>query len=664
MASHFFETSVTLITFVLGGKWMQALAVKRTSQALSKLMQLQAKTAVKITPLQAMGKFDPLVDRYEEHVVDIEQIQMGDMVKVIRGASVPADGKIVAGEVSIDESMVTGESVPVFKTPGSVVIGGTICVEAAGAAFVEVTGVGSSTALAQIVQLVSDAQTRAVPVQAYADKIASIFVPVVCVVSVLTFAVWYTLIQFHVVPEEWYRGLGEDPLTFAIMFGIACLVISCPCALGLATPTAVMSGTGVGASLGVLIKGGEALETASHVDAVIFDKTGTLTKGTPAVVDFSKVNEPKGLSVPQGVTMDDYVLWLFASLEKTSEHPLAAAVVKYADRKIQSSFLNKNQYAQPAEFQAVTGRGASAVVAGVRVAAGNRAFCGILGIPISGPVEQRMALIENEGKTAILGVINGQVVVVMGIADEVKPEAKSSIAYLRKQMNVDVWMVTGDNRRTAHAISRQLGLPSNRVIAEAMPATKVEQVRRLQSEGFKVAMIGDGVNDSPALAQADIGMSIGSGAEIAAEASDMVLVKGAVSDVVVALHLSRVIFRRIQLNLLWSLLYNCLGVPVAAGVFFPLIQTRLPPTVAALAMALSSVSVVLSSLALRLYRPPSIEKELARAQRGWWGQHRRASVRSQLEELEQPLLLHSHGSSSSYHAVGDDSIETMEHGCH
>lgn len=528
-----------------------------------------------------------------------------------------------------------------LKTKGAVVLGGTICSESsqeAGASFVQVTGVGSNTALSQILQLVQDAQNRQVPIQNLADTIAGVFVPTVVILSILTFMAWYALVQSGVVPASWLPE-GESPATFSLLFGISCLVISCPCALGLATPTAVMVGTGIGAKQGVLMKGGETLELASQVDSVVFDKTGTLTVAKPAITDFevavqdkvfwadimgrSKETAAKDFAGLPTKNVEACLLWLLGSLERNSEHLLALAVVEYAVKKllerdaideemasvgsVESLDASAVEFAQPSNFVAMTGRGASGTILGeIDVSVGNRAFCDIQGFAINGAIEDSMQRLERQGKTAIVAAVNGTVALVLGIADELKPDAAASITYLKEHMGVDVWMVTGDNRRTARAIARQLQLPSDRVIAEALPVAKVEKVQELQSLGHVVAMVGDGVNDSPALVQADVGLSMGTGAEIAAEASDMVLVRGNVTDICTALDLSRVIFRRIQLNLMWSLVYNCLSIPLAAGVFFPLFHTRLPPTVAALAMALSSVSVVASSLALRLYRPPTV----------------------------------------------------------
>jgi Cu+-exporting ATPase len=562
---RFFETSAVLFCFVLLGKWMNAMAVCRTSEALTSLMKLQAKTAVKVTPDNKthIERWNPLVDSYQENIVPIQNIHPGDIVKVLKGASVPADGVLLHGEMSVDESMITGESFPVLKTPGSVVLGGTICVETGSgsleakdvtaAAFVRVTGVGSSTALAQIVQLVQAAQSRQVPIQSLADSISSVFVPTVVSISFVTFLIWYGCCKSGLVPAAWYEG--ESPATFSLLFGIACLVISCPCALGLATPTAVMVGTGVGAGHGVLMKGGETLEAASNVDTVIFDKTGTLTCGKPAVTNFTRVVPDQVLleimdsTETKNMGVDNFLIWLLGSLERNSEHPLAAAIVSFAEIKLEA-LLEDTGFAQPSNFLALTGRGASAMINGkIKVSLGNRAFAARENMKVTEQVEEYLQEIEKEGETAILAGVNGTVCAVLGVADQLKDEASASVEYL-KEMGLDVWMVTGDSKRTADAIAEKLNLPPNRVVSEALPFSKVEQVRKLQSEGRIVAMVGDGVNDSPALAEANVGMSMGTGAEIATEASDMVLVSGKVSDVCTALDLSKVIFRRIQVSFL------------------------------------------------------------------------------------------------------------------
>ncbi|CAB9520288.1 Copper-transporting ATPase 1 (Fragment) [Seminavis robusta] len=663
--SHFFETSAVLICFVLLGKWMQAVAVHRTSDALSHLMQLQPSTAIRVVPVEATKNgdgitWDPMTEAYREEVVPTDQLQRGDFVKIVPGASLPADGVVLAGELAVDESMVTGESLPVLKTKSSVVLGGTVCVEssttttgettvretteqadaenpstkAGQVAFCEVTGVGSSTALAQIIQLVQDAQASKVPMQNFADTVSSVFVPVVATLSLITFLVWYALCSSGVVPEEWYSRLDEDAATFSLMFGIATLVISCPCALGLAVPTAIMVGTGVGAKLGVLMKGGEAFEAASQVSAVVLDKTGTVTTGKPAVTDFlllqksgnagedgcgnAQRKSPPSLLDEKPLSKET-ILWLLGSLERSSEHPLAKAIVSHAEEVLSQSikgpaYLEKNPFLQPSEFRSMTGRGASGYLTipgrddkRYFVAVGNRAFFATLDIELTMEIDNQMKELEEQGKTAILAAVNYEFTVLLGVADELKPDAAAAVAYLRNEMKIDVWMVTGDNARTAQAIARQLNLPPQRVVSEALPNAKVYQVKKLQQQGKIVAHVGDGINDSPALAQANVGISMGTGAAIAAEASDMVLVRGQyVADVCIALDLCRSIFARIQWNLVWSLIYNCLGIPLAAGVSFPLLHARLPPTVAALAMALSSVSVVFSSLALRLYKPPVI----------------------------------------------------------
>lgn len=369
----------------------------------------------------------------------------------------------------------------------------------------------------------------------------------------------------------------------------------------------------MGANQGILFKGGETLEMASKVDSVVFDKTGTLTKGKPAITDFkmmigdddfwSSIEDKSELPV---TTTKECLLWLLGSLERNSEHPLAGAVVAYAEEHL----AQESPFGQPSNFVALTGRGASGSInENIKVGVGNRTFAELQGLEISRQVEDTMQRFERQGKTAIVAAVNSSICVVMGIADELKADAAKSVKYLKEEMGVDVWMVTGDNRRTARAIARQLELPMDRVVAEALPVAKVEKVQKLQDEGRIVAMVGDGVNDSPALAQANVGLSLGTGAEIAVEASDIVLIRGNVVDVCTALHLSRVIVRRIRLNLVWSLLYNCLSIPLAAGVFYPFLHARLPPTAAALAMALSSVSVVLSSLSLRLYRAPEVLEE-------------------------------------------------------
>lgn len=603
--AHFFETSAVLISFVLLGKWMQLRAVRKTSSALEKLMGLAAKSALVIVPREvASSEFDPAVHMYDERDVPVELVQRFDVVKVIRGSSIPADGKVLSGDLTVNESMITGEPMPVYKTVDSSLVGGTIVTE--GTAFMTVERVGRDTSLSKICRMVEEAAASQAPIQLFADKVSSIFVPLVVATSIITFITWISLCSLGVVPEEWYAG--GSIVNFSLLFAIAVMVISCPCALGLATPTAVMVGTGVGASHGILIKGGEQLQHASEIDAIIFDKTGTLTQGKPVVSDFLRItNVPEGHEKVK-IMSDKEVLWILGSLERNSEHPLASAIVSYAEQRIPEKWLQEKPFVDPSNFIAVTGKGVSGEVESMSLAIGNRAYAQEfhVGLQLTEEIEQEMVKIESVGKTAVLAIIDGVVAAVVGISDAMKEDSIPSIRYLREEKNIEVWLVTGDNTRTASAVADKLGLPMKYVLAEAAPEAKLEKVKSLQREGKVVAMVGDGINDSPALAQADVGISIGSGTEIAAEAADMVLVKGNVADVCSAIDLSRTIFRRIRLNYLWALLYNCLGIPIAAGVFYPIVQVRLPPAVAAVAMALSSISVVVSSLALKLYKPPDI----------------------------------------------------------
>jgi len=661
---RFFETSAVLITFVLLGKWMNAMAVRKTSQALTQLMKLQSKTAIKVTTTSSIELWNPLRDAYSEETVPIQKVKPGDIVKILRGANIPADGVVLHGELTVDQSMITGESIPVLKSPGDDVLGGTICAETGtmseggkedhaltAAAFVRVTGVGADSALSQIVHMVQEAQSKQVPIQKLADSIASVFVPVVVIFSLLTFLAWWACCKAGVVPSGWYGE--EKPIAFSLMFGIAALVISCPCALGLATPTAVMVGTGVGASHGILMKGGETLEVASKANVVLFDKTGTLTRGKPAVTDFTRLASDEFLRSLMSrqsmgdshMSTDDYLVWLLGSLERNSEHILATAIVKFTEKKIES-VLRSEPFAQPTDFVAMTGRGASGVINGdIKVAIGNRSFAERENMIIHSEVEDCLQRLESEGKTAILAGINGTVCAVLGIADEIKTEAPQTVRYLQS-LGMDIWMVTGDSKRTARAIASQLNLPEDRVIAEALPNSKIEQVRKLQREGKIVCMVGDGVNDAPALAEADVGISMGTGSDIAAEASDMVLVGGNVAGTCTALHLSRAIFRRIQWNFAFSMGYNIFCIPLAAGVLFPFFHMRLPPTIAAIAMALSSVSVVFSSLALRLYRPPNIAAT--------------ASKSSQKYKIPKILRLGRARDEQEYKLVGQDSSDDLE----
>mmetsp|Transcript_18454 Transcript_18454/g.36929 ORF Transcript_18454/g.36929 Transcript_18454/m.36929 type:complete len:975 (-) Transcript_18454:67-2991(-) len=587
MGSHFFETSAVLISFVLLGKYLQAVATRSTSKAIDKLCKLTPGTAT-----LCVGKGGEDLEEWPKDMKDVDEVQIpsyavqrGDFLKVIRGSAAPCDGSVVEGTCSMDESMVTGESLPVLKIVDGDVIGGTVAVE--GTCYIKAENVGDDTALSQIVQLMVRAQGAKAPIQQFADDISAVFVPVVLCCFALTFSVWLLVTYTGAAPAKWYEDQGE--FMFSFLFAIATLVIACPCALGLAAPTAVMVGTGVGAKNGILIKGGEGLEKLARVKAIVFDKTGTLTMGKPEVDAFVDLKE-----------MGEDLLYYVGCAEKSSEHPLAVAVVRYCEEKLDG----KRALFSPPDFKAITGKGVSCAVDGKAVMIGNRSFMATRGLQVdeAGPVEKRLVEMENEGQTAILVSVDDEICAIVGISDQLKPDSAQTIKRLQA-MNVDCWMVTGDNKRTAEAIAKRVGLSEANIIAEALPAGKVIKVESLQSEGKAVAMVGDGINDSPALVQADVGIAIGAGTEIAIEAADMVLIRNAVSDAVVAIELSKAIFSRIKLNFVWALGYNSMGIPIAAGIFYPWWEVSLPPILAALAMALSSISVVLSSILLMWWKP-------------------------------------------------------------
>ncbi|KAG7391310.1 serine/threonine protein kinase Ran1 [Phytophthora pseudosyringae] len=581
-----FMTSSMLISFVILGKFLESIAKGKTSAALSKLMELQVKSATLLV-FSADG-----IRIREERVVPIELVQRGDVLKVVRGSSIPADGVIVYGEGRIDESMLTGESKTIKKTPGDRVLGATVNVD--GLFHMKVTGVDNDTALSQIIRLVEDAQTSKAPIQAYADYVASIFVPTVLGLSFLTFSSWYLLCIFEVVPESWIPHT-DSSFVFAFNFGIATLVVACPCALGLATPTAVMVGTGVGAEHGVLIKGGEPLQAAHNVNTILFDKTGTLTVGKPVVTDVVVLS--KKLSTEE-------LIIIAGSAELGSEHPLSKAIIEYA--KFISSSLE-----QPTGFRGVSGRGIACMVGEHKVVIGNREWMADNGMKRSTSIvlQQATLTFQNAGKTTIYMGVDDDLAAVFGVADAPRKESIRTLKKL-KQMGLEVWMVTGDNACTAFTIADQLGISRRNVMADVVPSQKASKVKQLQSTGRIVAMVGDGINDSPALAQADLGIAIGGGTEIAVETAGMVLMKANLFDVITALDLSRTIFNRIRLNYVWALGYNCLLIPLAAGVLYPF-GFSIPPMFAGGAMAISSVSVVTSSLLLRYYTPPALPKNFS-----------------------------------------------------
>lgn len=548
----YFEVSVFLITFVLMGKWLEARAKGKTSDAIKKLMGLQAKTA-------RVRRGDALVD------VPVEQVAHDEIVVVRPGEKIPVDGVVLSGSSSVDESMLTGESIPVEKRKGDTVIGSTL--NKNGSFEFRATKVGSETALAQIIRLIEDAQGSKAPIQAHADRISAWFVPAVIGLAIAAFGVWYLV-------------LGAS-LTYALLAFVSVIVIACPCALGLGTPTAVMVGTGKGAEHGILIKGGEPLEASSKITAVVFDKTGTLTKGKPEVTDI----------VPLSDMDEDDLLAIAGSLEKTSEHPLAESIYEHA--KEEGAAMQDVE-----DFRAIPGHGVSGRIGGVEYHLGNRKLMERLNHDLS-KTERKLQRLEEAGKTAMLLATDERVLGVIAAADVLKETSLEAVKELEK-MHIRVFMITGDNRRTAQAIARQVGITN--VLAEVLPQDKANEVKKLQDNGFRVAMVGDGINDSPALAQADVGIAMGSGTDVAMETGGIVIIKNDVRDVIHAIRLSKKTMSKIRQNLFFALFYNVAGIPVAARVFAGL-GVVLRPELAGLAMALSSVSVVMNSLLLKGFHP-------------------------------------------------------------
>ncbi|GMQ05390.1 hypothetical protein CsSME_00050438 [Camellia sinensis var. sinensis] len=579
-ATDFFETSAMLISFILLGKYLEVLAKGKTSEAIAKLMDLTPDTAILLS-LDNEGN----VIREEE--IDSRLIQKNDVIKVIPGAKVASDGFVIWGQSHVNESMITGEARPVAKRKGDSVIGGTV--NENGVLHIKATRVGSESALSQIVRLVESAQMAKAPAQKFADRISKFFVPLVIMLSLSTWLAWFLAGKFNGYPKSWIPS-SMDSFQLALQFGISVMVIACPCALGLATPTAVMVGTGVGASQGVLIKGGQALESAHKVNCIVFDKTGTLTIGKPVVVNTRLLKTM--------VLREFYEL--VAAAEINSEHPLAKAVVEYA-KKFREDEENP-VWPEARDFESITGHGVKAIVQNKEIIVGNKGL--MMNENIFIPVDAEEILAETEGlaQTAILVAMDRELVGVLAISDPLKPGAREVISIL-KSMKVRSIIVTGDNWGTANSIANEVGIDT--VVAEAKPEHKAEKVKELQGSGYIVAMVGDGINDSPALVAADVGMAIGAGTDIAIEAADIVLMKSNLEDVITAIDLSRKTFSRIRLNYIWALGYNLLGIPIAAGVLFPSTGFRLPPWIAGAAMAASSVSVVCCSLLLKYYKRPN-----------------------------------------------------------
>ncbi len=555
----FYDTAIMLAAFLMLGRYLEARAKGRTSDAIKKLAGLQAKTATVIHD----GK---------ETEVAIEDLVVGDIVIAKPGSRIPVDGEVVAGESYVDEAMITGEPVPLLKAKGSRVVGGTISTN--GVLSVRATKIGKETVLAQIVKLVEDAQGSKPPVQRIADVAVAYFIPVVLIIAASAFIVWYFL-------------LGATML-FALTALISVLVVACPCALGLATPTAVTVGIGRGAELGILIKDGEALEVAEKVTTVIFDKTGTLTRGKPEVTDI----------VATGVT-EETLLSLAAAVEKNSDHPLARAVVRAAQAKGVA-------IGDAGKFDTLGGKGVRALVLGEEVLAGNRTLMQENGIAFPEGIDAKIRTFENDGKTVILVATGREPAGIIAIADTLKSTSAEAVRQLRAH-GIAVVMVTGDNRRTADAIGRTIGI--DRVIAEVLPGEKAAEVKALQERGERVAFVGDGINDAPALAQADVGIAIGSGTDIAIESGEIVLVRDDLLDAVAALELSKKVMGRIRENIFWAFAYNAALIPVGAGILYPFFGFVFRPELAALAMAASSVTVVTLSLLLKGYIPEARKKD-------------------------------------------------------
>ncbi|MFW9793307.1 MAG: heavy metal translocating P-type ATPase [Candidatus Thorarchaeota archaeon] len=556
----FYDAAVLLITFILLGRTLESIAKGRTSKAIRRLMDLQAKVAT-------------VIRNGDEMILPIEDVEVDDIVLIRPGDRVPVDGIVLEGKSSVDESMITGESVAVDKTVGDSVVGGTV--NKIGVLRVKATKVGQDTVLSQIVRMVEEAQTNKPAIQRKADSIAEVFTPIVLVLSLATYLFWIFIMNV-----QW---------DLALNFTIAVLVAACPCALGLATPTAIMVGLGKGAQHGVLIKTGDGLETIPEIDTIVFDKTGTLTIGRPTVTDILVADSIE----------EREALRLIASVEKNSEHPLAEAVVYYADEM-------GIEYPPSDDFQYTTGKGVSARVEDNVILVGSQQYMEDNGVTFS-RIDEHSEMLQQQGKTVIYAAINGEQLAILGIADELKPSSAQAVKTL-KGMGIDVWMITGDRKITAKAIASAVGIDNT--MAEVLPDQKAEQIRNLQAQGRTVAMSGDGVNDAIALAQADVGIALGSGTDVSVESGDIVLVKDDLMDVVTGIQLGQKTMTKIRQGFFWALIYNILLLPVAAGLLFPSTGLYLQPQFAGLAMALSSVSVVTNALTLNRFKPQDVDVDM------------------------------------------------------
>ncbi|MBI2656855.1 copper-translocating P-type ATPase, partial [Candidatus Woesearchaeota archaeon] len=556
----YFDTSSVIITFILLGKYLEALTKGKASEAIRKLIGLQPKTAA-------------VIRGGREIEVPVEELQIDDVFIVKPGEKIATDGIVVDGSSYVDESMLTGESIPVSKKENDKAIGATL--NKNGLLKVKATKVGADTMLAQIIKLVEEAQGSKAPIQRLADKVSSIFVPVVILIAIASFLFWY------------FAAPNFLPITAPFIFSftvfVAVLIIACPCALGLATPTAIMVGTGKGAENGILIKNAEALETAHKLTTIVFDKTGTLTKGKPDVTDVVALDSK---------FVENDIVKFAAIAEKGSEHPLADAIMNYSKNK-------KITINEPSHFEAVNGKGVAAKYKNYEILVGNKKLLDQFKIKINNEIEEKIKQIEEQGKTTVILSVNESVIGLVGIADTLKENSKEAVEALHK-MGKEVDMITGDNERVAKAIASQLGI--DKVLAEVLPQDKEKEIKKLQSEGRIVAMVGDGINDAPALAAADVGIAIGAGTDIAIETGSIVLVKNDLRDVVKSIKLSSYTIKKIKQNLFWAFFYNAAGIPIAAGLLYPFFGFLLNPIIAGAAMAFSSVSVVSNSLLMRRWR--------------------------------------------------------------
>jgi Cu+-exporting ATPase len=561
--SLYFETAGVIITLILLGKSLEAVSKGKTGEAIKKLMGLAPKTAI-------------LIENGTEKEIPIDEVIPGDVILVRPGAKIPVDGEVIEGLSAVDESMLTGESMPVDKKAGAKVYAATI--NSNGVFQFKAEKIGGDTALAQIIKLVEDAQGSKAPIAQTADTVSGYFVPIVCAIAALAGIAWFAAAASGAATPP----PGQSPLEFALTIFISVMVIACPCALGLATPTAIMVGTGKGAENGVLIKGGEALEITHKIQTIVFDKTGTLTEGKPKVTDV----------VASGGVKQDYLLTVAASAEKGSEHPLGRAIVQGAQEQKLELFHALN-------FEALSGMGVEAEINGVKALIGNRKLMLDRSIALD-ELEADSDRLAAEGKTPMYAALDGKIAGIVAVADVVKPSSKAAIESLHK-LGIEVAMLTGDNKKTAVAIAKQVGI--DQVLSEVLPQDKAAEVKKLQAQGRKVAMVGDGVNDAPALVQADIGIAVGSGADVALESADIVLMRNDLMDVSTAVNLSKQTIRNIKQNLFWAFGYNALGIPIAAGVLYIFGGPLLNPIFAAAAMSLSSVSVLTNALRLKRFKP-------------------------------------------------------------